>query len=376
MAHLNLFRFVHVLAFTALVCTLPAQETNFTQFFNLRTALNPSYVSVPNGVEISTGYRRQWPSLQEGLQSAFAGVAIRQCGTPLAYGLTVAQVGEEVFGYRIRELTFQLGAFVNTSRNSSLHLGLQATSGTRGIDAGKQVFSGQLDPVFGIVRDNSAFVSVEQYSVRTFDIGGGVVWRGELSIGSLEGPVSAGLAVHHFGGSRDVSLQNIETALQPRIIAHASVAIPIAENFGKDAAMYVTPIVRLDMQGAQRQTFAGCIFQLQTAYLGVIYQHARSPVNLGNTNSLSLSPGMELPLSNHNHITLGYSYDLPLSGLGPSATGGTHELSARFSFDGTCVFGSNGKNGGRKGGFFGSRGKKGKTKCYQFKGKNFLGFLN
>lgn len=375
MNRFNLLRLCHLLACWTYVSSLSAQETNFTQFFNLRTALNPAYVSVPSGVEFSCGYRRQWPNLQEGLHGAFAGVAIRQCGTSLAYGLTVAQIGEEVFGYRIREASFQLGTFVNTSRHSSLHLGLQATAGSRGIDASRQVFSGQLDPVFGIVRDNSAFVSVEQYSVRIFDISGGIAWRGEISIGSLEGPVSAGIAVHHFGGSRDISLQNIETALHPRWISHASVAIPVADQYRSHASMYITPMLRLDIQGEQRQSYAGCIFQLQSVYLGVIYQHARNPANLANTNSLSLSPGVEFPMADRTRVTLGYSFDMPLSGLGPTATGGSHEFSIRFNFDNTCIFGSNG-NGRRKGGFFGGNGRKGRVKCYQFKGKNFLGFLN
>ena len=362
-------------AFLTAASVLSAQETNFTQFFNLRTALNPAYVSVPSGVELSLGYRRQWPGLQQGLQGAFAGAAIRQCGTSLAYGLTVAQLGEEVFGYRIREASFQLGAFVNTSRKSSLHLGMQATVGSRGMDASRQVFYGQLDPVFGIVRDNSAFVSVEKSSVRTFALGAGLAWRGELEIGSLEGPVSAGIALHNIAGSRDISFQNIETALRPRWIAHASVGLPVGPQLRRSDAMYVTPMLRLDIQGAQRQTYAGCIFQFQTAYVGVIYQHARNPVNISNTNTLSISPGVELNSSGRTHITLGYSFDMPLSGLGATATGGSHELSARFSFDNTCLIG-NGGNGRRRGGWFGSGGKRGKTKCYQFKGKNFLGFLN
>lgn len=376
MSYPKLLRFTFLLACLVTASLLSAQETNFTQFFNLRTALNPAYVSVPTGVELTLGYRRQWASLQNGLQGAFAGVAIRQCGTSLAYGLTVAQLGENTFGYHIREATFQLGAFVNTSANSSLHLGLHATVGSRGFDASRLVYSGQLDPVFGIVKDNSAFVSVDQATVGTFALGGGILWRGELKIGSLEGPVSAGLAAHNIGGSRDISFQNIETTLQPRWIAHASVAFPIAEEFRNSAAMYISPMLRLDMQGALRTAYAGCIFQFKSAYLGVIYQNARNPVNFGNTNTLSIAPGVELAMSDDNHITIGYSFDMPLSGLGPKSTGGSHELSVRFSFDRTCMFGSGNGRGRKGGGFFGNGGRRGKTKCYQFQGKSFLGFLN
>jgi type IX secretion system PorP/SprF family membrane protein len=355
---------------------LPAQETNFTQFFNLRTALNPAFVSVPTGVELGLGYRRQWAALQGGLSGAFAGVAVRHCGTTLAYGVTVSQLGENVFGYHVREGSFQLGVFVNTSATSSLHFGVQATAGQRGIDANRQVFSGQLDPVFGIVRDNSTFVSVEKESVRTFALGSGLVWRGEMHIGSMQAPCSAGFAMHNIGGSRDISFQNIQTILQPRWIAHASMAFPVAEAFSSDAAMYVSPMFRIDLQQALRQTYTGCIFQFKTAYIGLIYQHAHNPVNIRNTNTLSVAPGVEMPWGRSNHVTLGYSFDMPLSGLGATATAGSHELSAKFSFDDTCLLGTDSGRGHKKGGIFGGGSRRGKTKCYQFGGKSFLGFLN
>lgn len=375
MTYLNLLRYGQIVALMAVLSPVIAQETTFTQFYNLRTALNPAYVSVPNGVEMTAGYRRQWPSLQQGLHGAFAGVAMRHCGTPLGYGLSLSQVGEDVFGYRIREATFQTGAFVNTSHKSSLHLGLQATIGSRGVNASRQVFTGQLDPVFGIVRDNSAFVSVEHNSLTTFDIGGGLVWRGEYGVGRFKGPISAGLSVQHLGGSRDVSLQNIETTLHPRWIAHVSMAVPVSEEFRKLTALYITPMIRIDVQGQQRQTFAGCIIQLQSTYLSVVYIHARNPVNVTNTNALSISPGFEFPTSRHTRITLGYSFDMPLSGLGATSTGGTHELSMRINFDNVCIFGSQGY-GRKKKGWFSTSTNKRKAKCYQFGNKGFLGFLN
>lgn len=353
-----------------------AQETNFTQFYNLRTALNPAFVSVPEGVELVTGYRRHWASLQDGISSAFAGVAIRHCGTALSYGLTVNQIGESTFGYRVREASFQLGVFVNTSRSSSLHFGMQAGLGSRGIDASRQVFSGQLDPVFGIVRDNSAFVSVDRASVRTFAMSTGMVWRSQLDIGGTESPVSAGFSILNLAGSRDISFQNIQTVLQTRWIAHASVSIPVEEMFSSNAAMYVSPMFRFDRQGALRQTFTGCIFQFKSAYLGTVYQHARNPVNARNTNSLSIAPGLEFELSDGNHLTIGYSFDMPLSGLGANSTAGSHELTARFRFEDTCMFGSSNGRGRRGGGIFGNGKRRGKTKCYQFTGKHFLGFLN
>ena len=160
--------------------------------------------------------------------------------------------------------------------------------------------------------------------------------------------------------------------MQPRWIAHASIAIPVSEQFRDRAAMYINPLIRIDFQGALRQTYVGCIFQFKTAYLGVIYQNARNPINLSNTNTLSIGPGVELPLSGQTTVTLGYSFDMPLSGLGPRATSGSHELSARFSFGNTCMFGT-----GRNRGFFGQgRRHHSKTKCYEFLGKSFLGFLN
>lgn len=191
--------------------SLLAQSPAFSQFFAFPAAMNPAYVSTVRGVEASAGYRRQWGQLQEGFNTKSAVVAVRSCGAPLGFGAYVNQVSEPFFGYQQQEGGLQVSAFASSpDKKISLHGGLQAGIGQHRVDFARLLFSGRLDPLFGIQNGPSPYFLNDGSKVQTFEVGAGIVARGQIKWRNSDLPASLGFAVQHLAGSRDVSFLRLD----------------------------------------------------------------------------------------------------------------------------------------------------------------------
>ncbi len=339
-----------------------AQNPSFSQFYAMPNTLNPAYVSAVRGVEVSAGYRRQWGQLQEGFTTKAATLALPTCRAPLAFGLYASDVGEPFFGYRRQEGGVQVGAYGARSKKFSLHLGLQGGIGQHRVDFDRLLFSGQLDPLFGVQGSPSAFFQTDGSRVQTFEVGGGVVARGQLGWRNTDLPASIGFAVHHLGGSRDVSFLRLDNTQARYAVLHGSVTTPIVGGLNLKDVLYLNWLGRFEWEGALRRGTAGVIAQYTSAHLGLLYQWNRSPVTSRNTHALTVVAGLNFSLGENTQCALQYAFDGTLSGLNQSATGGAHELILTFTFPPSCVFGT--------------PTSRGKTDCYHFAGKGYQPFLN
>ncbi len=347
---------------------LPAQTTAFSQFYNLRTALNPAYVSTADGIEVTAGYRRQWGQVQDGFQTAYAAAALRSCHLPLAFGVYASDMHEPYFSYRQQEAGVQFGGFFGRGDDGwSAHVGGQAGFGEHRVDFAQLLFSGQLDPLFGIVGSPTPFLQGDGSRVQTFDMGIGGVLRGPLHVGKhYEMPVSAGFVVHHFVGGRDVSFLRLGQGQVTHYTTHLAVAFPVSTQFKKQAVLYINALLRMEWEATLQRSTAGVIFQYDAVNFGLLYHSNRNPVNSGNTNTLSIVLGGNVVTGKTLHCQLQYSYEGGLSGLAQAASGGAHELTAIFSFPQACVLrGVNDKGWG----------KRGSTNCFKFAGKGYTGFF-
>lgn len=340
---------------------LGAQAPSFSQFYAHPPSLNPAYVSASPGVKLSTGYRRQWGQIQGGLQTAFAAASVRTCALPLGFGVYASDVGESYFNYRQQEAGFQFGGFFGSAERWSLHGALQAGVGQLRVDYDKLLFSGQLDPVFGVQGNSQPFLQQDGSRVQSFDLGAGAVFRSRAKIGGREWPLSIGAVVHQFGGSRNVSFERLQYTRPRRITAHGAVTIPVSGNFLNKTVLYLNLLGRFEWESSLQRSTIGLISQYDAAHFGLLYQYNHYPVAFGNTHALTLCIGTDFSLGNAQ-CTLQYGFDGALSGLDQTASGGAHELMATFQFDKACVF--KGLN---------SR-KRGRTNCYHFAGKGYRGF--
>lgn len=347
---------------------LSSQTTTFSQFYNLRTALNPAYVSAAEGVEVLAGYRRQWGQVQGGFQTAYAAAAVRSCHLPLAFGAYASDLHEPFFGYRQQEMGAQLGGFFGPGGDEwSMHAGAQAGLGQHRVDYDRLVFSSQLDPLFGQVGSPVPFFQSDGSRVQTFDMGLGGVLRGPLKVGKKYAlPASVGFAIHHLVGGQDVSFLRLGQGQVTRYTTHLAIAFPVSNHFRTETVLYVNTLLRMEWESALQRSTAGLIFQYDAVNFGLLYQSNRNPLALRNTNTLSLVLGGHFPLGKAAQCRLQYSFDGALSGLGQAASGGAHELTATFVFPGACVLRGINDQG---------RGRRGKTNCFQFAGQGYSGFF-
>lgn len=340
---------------------LPAQSPTFSQFYALKNAMNPAYVSTVEGMEMTAGYRLQWGQLQEGFHTAFASVAVRSCQAPFAFGAYASNVQESFFGYRIQEGGMQVSAFVGQSDRWSLHGGLQAGIGQHRVDYDRLVFSGQLDPVFGIQSPSSPYFLNDGSSLQTFEIGGGLVARGLLNWRNSELPASLGFAVQHLSGSRDDSFLRLDNSRARRYTLHGSITTPVTGGMLHKDVLYLNWVARMEWESTLSRGTTGVIFQYTAAHIALLYQWNHNPFFPKNTHAMTLAIGTDFKLDK-SKCSIEYAFDGTLSGLGQTATGGAHEIVLTFTLPHTCIF---------KG-----RNTRGSSECYYFNGKSYQRFLN
>ena len=339
-----------------------AQAPTFSQFYGFPAAMNPAYVSAIKGAQVNTGYRRQWGQLQSGFDTKSIQMGIRSCNAALAFGGYFNQVDEPFFGYRQQEGGLQVGTFVPIQEQFSLHLGMQAGMGGHRVNFDQLIFSGQLDPVFGVQGPPSSYFLNDGQRIETYEIGGGIVGRGLLSWRNSDLPASAGVAVHHLAGSRDVSFLRVPHTQARRWTVHGSLTTPVITGIGKKDALYLNWVARYELENVLRRTAVGVICQYEAAHIGFIYQWNKNPATIRNTNGLTLTIGGDFELGRNAVCSVMYAYDGALGGLGQTATGGAHEIVAIFTLPNACVF---------KG-----RNNRGRTDCFDFSGKGYRKFLN
>lgn len=337
-----------------------AQAPVFSQFYAHRPSLNPAYVSAMRGLELTAGYRRQWGQVQDGLQTAYAAAAVRTCRLPLGWGVYVSDVREPFFNYREQEAGIQAGGFLGSPERWSLHGGLQAGLGQHRVDFARLLFSGQLDPIFGVQGLPAPYFQQDGSRVQTFEVGMGAVLRSSLRWRNSEWPFSIGAALHHFGGSREVSFLLLDESRAPRMTAHGALTLPVSGEFDRRAVLYLNALGRLEWESGLQRGTVGLIAQYDAAHFGLLYQFNRQPFAGGHTQALTLTIGADFPLADGAQCTLQYGFDGVLGGLGQAASGGGHELAATFTFDKACLF--KGKT------------ERGRTDCFHFAGKGYRGF--
>jgi type IX secretion system PorP/SprF family membrane protein len=349
----------HLLFYTFSLC---GQSPVFSQFYGLPAAMNPAYVSTVKGLQFNAGYRRQWGQVQQGFDTRFVNVAVRSCQAPLAFGAYFSDVKEPFLGYRQQEGGIQIGAFVARKKRFSLHGGLQAGIGQHRVDFARLLFSGQLDPVFGIQGPPSAYFLNDGSRVQTFEIGAGTVGRGLLSWRNSDLPASIGFSVYHLAGSRDVSFLRVPHTQAKRWTAHGSVTTPITTGLGRKDALYLNWLARYEWESSLQRGTVGVISQYQEAHIGLLYQWNKKPFTTRNTHGFTFTLGYDFALSDKSRCSIQYAFDGTLGGLGQSSTGGAHEILVTFTLPQSCLF--KGKN------IFGN------TDCFDFQGKGYRRFLN
>ncbi|MDO8366368.1 MAG: hypothetical protein Q7T20_06190 [Saprospiraceae bacterium] len=113
--------------------------------------------------------------------------------------------------------------------------------------------------------------------MQTFELGGGAVFRSRMQMKSNELPYSIGAAVHHAGGSREVSFLRINASRAPRFTVHGALTLPVSNHYMTRTVLYLNLLGRAEIESGLRRGTVGVIAQYSAAHLGLLYQYNRQP---------------------------------------------------------------------------------------------------
>lgn len=366
-----------LIALMAISGKLQAQDPFFSQFYANRVYLNPAYAGLDGGTQLTLNYRDQWFGLPDGASTPFQGgfrtinatvnqrlpcfMEIDRANFGLAGSFFRDETGIAPFTTSGGSLAAAFEyAFVDPNKNVRSgvtrlegRLGAQLGFAQSTLTDGRFIFSGQLDPVVGLLGSpNSLNLSTGSYP--TMNIG--FMLRGAYKNGNT----LHGLNIFTIGASvsnvnrPDISLEDgaTDVRLPMRTTVHAGFTQKITSRRGTKHynPLYIAPQFRWDSQlnGKLNLYTVGTYLLGRGHYSGVFFQfntpndpatNTGAAIGGRNTNALILNWGFDLRSvmdvgerwrDRASGWIVGFSYDLPISGVNSGATLGSLEINCRI----------------------------------------------
>lgn len=319
-----------------------AQDPTFTQLFNNRILVNPSFAGLDNGLRTSFSHRNLWKSVAKRnfYTNAFT-ADYQSCRFPnMGLGLVAMNDVEGDGRLRVNNVGLIYSYKILFGR-SSLSMALQGDYYSGSIDWSKLIFSDQFDPVLGIVRPSSNFDATIS-NANYFDFSTGIIFRHNWRLPGREVYWHLGFALHHmpFGFNNAFFGQS---SLPSRYTIHGGWLVPIFKT-GARLNYHLLPYFRYIAQdfaaGKHRNLDMGVMFINKHLSAGFTYKYNPISLYIKNTDALSFNLGFSSDLGNRLGYRIAYSYDFNFKGVS-NGTVGTHELSLILQLRNICKSGYN-----------------------------------
>jgi len=160
---------------------------------------------------------------------------------------------EELFaGFNTQQLGF-LFSYTIGGEHNNLHFGFKAGVVQQSIDWDKLIFSGQLDPVYGLVSGQLLTPATDKVSYGDLDFG--AAWRWDMNSRNQDRGLMMGFSLHHLpwllssSAEGNSSFLNGDARPAPRLTFHAAMRLP-ASIFrqGRKGVLYWMPVFKWDVQ--------------------------------------------------------------------------------------------------------------------------------
>lgn len=321
-----------------------AQDPSFSQFYAVKSYLNPAMVGIQPGIALNVAYRNQWFQIPGGFRTFYAAAEFQEPYLRSGFGFSVLHNAEG----QASLVTQRVAATYNYFLTPNLQIGIEPSVTQKFLDWDSFVFPDQLDPIFGVSQTSVAVPVLDR--VYAFDVATGIAYRGDLK-GKNDGRYIIGASAHHLWPWREESLQNLTAMTPTRITVHGGIELPlISHNSGDVRARSLTwlPSFKYDWHRPFQILTFGChVVYENSIYFGVFNQH-RWLIDSRNTNALSFLVGYKFLMAKGQIIDLGINYDANGTGLS-LRSGGVMELTMNINFQGSNLF-SQGKYGSRRSG--------------------------
>jgi type IX secretion system PorP/SprF family membrane protein len=354
-----------------------AQDPYFSQFFANRVYLNPAYAGFDPGTTITVNFREQWFGIPDGVPTA-ANHSYRTYNVaadiqlPCLLDLEDANLGIALIASRDEAgqaplITSSFGlafsheqALIRKPGKSrwqrlDLRAGLQLSMHEKRIQDDYFIYSGQLDPVVGLITEPAA-LSLSTSLFPNFNAG--IMLRGFHNRSKYSNTLfTLGLTLANVNRP-DQSLREVTAParLPMRTTFHAGFTHRLTRFSGVKSPVYIAPQFRWDSQlGVLNTQTIGAYSFAKGFYTGLFFQYNfpnNPPVNPGingnsflrrNTTALILNAGIDVRSAldwgvpwrkRESGILLGFTYDLNLAGLTHNNTFGVLEFSLRINLAG------------------------------------------
>ncbi len=337
---------------------LPAQDPSFSQFYANRTYLNPALTGLQEGTSVALASRIQWVSVDKGFRTY--DLALEQQIPVLGVGLGLQFTRDEelLAAFNTQRFGF-LFSYTIGGRHHNWHFGLRPGLVQQSIDWDQLIFSGQLDPLYGLISGQLLSPATDRVSYADLDFG--AAWRWDMGSRNHERGLLAGISLHHLpwlfsqSAEGNSSFLNGRARPAPRITFHAAMRLPASFfKANRRGVLYWMPVAKWDIQSYRpfqpgesiMVTTLGVNLFVEQFYCGVMYQNRIVTPNVRHTDALIFTVGgyqLRKRSDVEPRFFLGLSADLNLSGLS-FGSGQVFELQLRYVFDAFPGISGNKKN--------------------------------
>lgn len=322
--------------------SLMSQTVYYSQFFNNQIYYNPAYVGKDLGLRIRLNHRNQWNNLPNNYDNYAFAIDVSERKIPGAggVGLIVQSDFDGIGNIRINSATLATAARIPISMNVLTQFGVSFSFVQKEIDYSSFVFSDQLDPRYGVVRETN-FIPPQYNSVSYPDFGFGMLlqfFESSRRIKAITGTLSASLQ-HAF--RPNISFTGNTSRLPYKLVFMGDVLLdnePGRVNFQTANNFFykLNPGFLFEKQDDISNFLIGTNAYKNQLYAGVWLRSQN--FTYAQVNDLIWLIGIYVPMGESSRIKLMYSYDYVISDLRRSI-GATHELSVVFELDGFNIFG-------------------------------------
>ncbi|MFO7935135.1 MAG: PorP/SprF family type IX secretion system membrane protein [Bacteroidales bacterium] len=308
---------------------LKGQDPQFSQFYNSSLYYNPATAGISQDLRYSVAYRNLWSNIPGDLSSYFFSVDYQWTKRNVGVGFLMFSDNEGLYNLRTQRLELVYSYRIQ-SHNKMLQFGMSLFSlNMKDFKNEDFVFTGQLDPVYGIVQQNS-FVLDEIESVVYPDWNIGLVYRQNFKRPRLTPTI--GISASHIFRP-NISFLDDRIRLPVKYVVYSSFLTRITfntDNVWERKRVFLNPGFVYEHQDPFQTFTIGSGFDVYPLRFGLWFRTKNFLSEVHKFNSVIVHAGIVIPIALNHNIMLDYSYDSTISEL-EFSSGGAHEITLIYN---------------------------------------------
>lgn len=312
------------------VCSVTAQDPQFSQFYAAPLYLNPALAGSTGQARFGLNYRNQWPAVDANFttMSAYFDYFIEDARSGV--GMIINRDLEGLAGLRSLYVGLQYSYELQLSKNIGFRPGAQVALYNRDINFDKLTFGDQFDPTTGtIISPQTAEQFRTNFSKTFVDLSLGGVFFTKIAY--------LGVAAFHLTQPNQ-SIIDENSPLPMKISVHGGFKINLKPGavgsgmYARKAERSISPAFQYRHQGQFDQMDLGMYYTAEPLVFGIWYRGVpfKNVNGFVNNESIVLLLGFT-KIGPKESFNIGYSFDYTVSKLG-IGSGGAHEFSLSYTW--------------------------------------------